>query len=154
MAPARLNESEAGIGDQRRNGPAQKVRWRNEIGVENRYKRCVGMIEAESKIAGLEAGALAAAQHGEVDAVRHALARGFAQFLMRFGLTIVQKLDLKPVARPVEPRRSLGNAQCQRALVAYRKLDQNVREEGIGQCRRSKGARRPEPAQDAQTQQL
>ena len=66
MAPAGLDEGQPAVGQQHWHGAAQEIGRRHEIGVKDRHKGRLGMGQAKSQIAGLEADAVAAPQDLEI----------------------------------------------------------------------------------------
>ena len=69
VVPARLDEREPGIGDEHRHGPAQEVRPRHEVGVEDRQQLASSEREAVAQRARLEAAPFGAPDVVDVEAV-------------------------------------------------------------------------------------
>src|SRR5579862_4951348 len=76
------------------------------------------------------------------------------EFVVMLGPAIVEQLNLKPVAWPVELRGCARNADLQRPLVANRKLNKHMRKRAVGQIQKAQGAARTEAAQESQPEQL
>ncbi len=133
-------KAKTGIAQQHRHGLAQEIGRRHEIGVEDRHIGRVAMFEPEGEIAGLEAGAVAAAQDFEL----HAFGRhgdGVARQL-RHGrrlVAVIQKLNGEPVLGPVHPGRGFDHADRQQAFIADRELHQHMGQFSFRQDRGVKG---------------
>ena len=97
------------------------------------------MAEAEGKIAGLEAGAGAAMQHLNIDALRRHRHHGGGQRIMGFAVAVIQHLNGETILGPVHPASGVGDPQRQRAFIADRKLHQNMRQFALRQRRQHQG---------------
>ncbi len=128
MAPARLDKGESRIGDQHRQGTAQEIARRHEVGIEDRDIRRIAMLEAERQIACLEAGAIAAAQNVELHAFGRYRHDALGQRGMIVAVAIVEKLDGETVPGPVHRGSGFGHPHGQQAFIADRQLHQDMRQ--------------------------
>ena len=111
------------------------------------------MRQAESKIAGLEAFAITTAQQLKIDAFRRQANKSGGQCRVIFFRAVVQKLNGKAVARPIERTGGGRDAQRQVAFIADRQLHQHMRQFAVGELRHGKlgcRSRNPNPGQQRQ----
>ena len=150
MAPARLHERQAVIGQQHRQGAAQEIGRRHEVGIEHGDEGRIGMGEAKGQVAGLEALAVAAAQQLQVDAFGHDRGQALRQHGVIVCIAVVQQLNGQAIARPVQRTGGGSDAQRNSAFIADRQLHQHMRQLRFGHLIKRKDkrlARQPQPAQ-------
>src|SRR6266516_2665296 len=101
MAPARLHEGYGFVGE-RADRAAQKVRRRDEVGVEDRDERRGRLLEAVGERPRLESAARTAAHVRDLDPVPLPVRDAPGENLDRLVVGVVENLDLEAVARPVD----------------------------------------------------
>ena len=138
---ARLHEGRSRMGEHRGHRLLQPSRRRHEVGVEHRDIGCIVEGEAGGQRAGLEATAVAAAHMMGIDAVAAQARHGVGGDVGRDVVAVVEELDRKAVARPVERAHRGHRTFHHEWLVVDRDLHQHAWQL-LGQRRTSRLAAR------------
>jgi len=141
MTPTRLRECDRGVVECA-DRPPQKIRRRDEVGVEDGDEGRIRLLHAVGESAGLESGAGGPAQLRHADSLAAPVRHPSGEDLDRLVVRVVENLDLKPIVRPVDRADRIEDPLDNVALVVDGDLHADARFAGGGKAPR-RG--RPQP---------
>src|SRR2546430_7138681 len=144
MAPARLRESDRGIVECTDRSP-QKILRRDKVGFEDGDTRRLCLFHAVCESARFEPGAGPSAQLSYADGLAAPLRDAAGENADRLVVGVIEHLDLKPIARPVDCADRVDDTLDDVALVVDGDLDADAWLAGSDQTR-SRGTMQPERA--------
>jgi hypothetical protein len=114
-----------GVIEQRPKTEAQKIGWRNIVGIKNRDKRLSGASEPGPQRPSFEAGAVRALDQADTVTSKTEFRDGCpGYFSARIG-AVIEQLYLQPIARPVQRHDRIKDAAHEPTLVEGRNLDED-----------------------------
>ena len=144
MAPARLRESDRGIVECTDRSP-QKILRRDKVGVEDGDEGRFRLCHAVRESARFEPGARPSAQLSYADTLAAPLRDTTGENADRLVVGVIEHLDLKPIARPVDCADRVDDTLDDVALVVDGDLDADAWLAGTDQTR-GRGVTQPERA--------